>query len=220
VRHLPEPTDENKTIDEIAFQTNLLALNAAVEAARAGEAGSGFAVVADEVRNLAMRAAEAAQNTAALIQETANKVKEGSDLVITASEAFGSVTTTTSKAGELVSEIAEASNEQAHGIVQINQAVGEVDEIVNQNVVKVQQLASTSEEINCQADRLDSFIEELLALVGDHINAESHISDTSGTPLKSLPEKIFPSTKTGASKSGPDATSACPHETCDALELN
>jgi len=162
-----------KKIDEIAFQTNLLALNAAVEAARAGEAGSGFAVVADEVRNLAMRAADAAKDTAQLIESTVKQIQDGSDLVTKTNDVFREVAQTVSKAGELIGEIAASSKAQAQGIDQVSQAVLEMDRVTQQNAAHAQQSAGASEELNAQAGRMKSTIDELAALIGNTGNHET-----------------------------------------------
>lgn len=153
-----------KTIDEIAFQTNLLALNAAVEAARAGEAGAGFAVVADEVRNLAMRAAEAAKETSNLIKSTDLKVNQGGEIVNNTNDAFVKVAESASKVGELVGEISAASNEQAEGIAQIKRAVVEMDKIVQQNAAGAEESASSSAELNDQADHMKHFVADLVSI--------------------------------------------------------
>ncbi|MBI5589349.1 MAG: chemotaxis protein [Deltaproteobacteria bacterium] len=166
-----------KSIDEIAFQTNLLALNAAVEAARAGDAGAGFAVVADEVRNLALRAADAAKNTADLIEMTIKNVKDGSGLVSKTNKDFVRMANTASNVAELVGEIATASKEQTQGIDQVNKAVTEMDKVVQQNAANAEENAAASEQMNAQANLMQEFVEDLLAIVGSNGNGKKGNED-------------------------------------------
>ena len=170
-----------KTIDGIAFQTNLLALNAAVEAARAGEAGAGFAVVADEVRNLAMRAAEAAKDTSILIDSVVKSVNEGTELVNQTSLAFREVTDGTEKISVLVTEIASASDEQKKGIEQVNVAVNQMDQVTQQNAANAEESSATSEEMNAQAARMKTIVQDLTNVIGTRTKAVSRRSFGRGT---------------------------------------
>ncbi len=155
-----------KIIDGIAFQTNILALNAAVEAARAGETGAGFAVVAEEVRNLAMGTAEAAKNTSVLIEGMLTEICSGSEVVSETNEIFAKVAEGAKKISDLLSGIATASQEQALGIEQANRAVAEIDKVTRQNVVNAEELASAFKEMSVQAEQMQGFLGDLMALIG------------------------------------------------------
>jgi methyl-accepting chemotaxis protein len=156
-----------RTIDEIAFQTNLLALNAAVEAARAGEAGAGFSVVANEVRNLAMKASEAAKNTGRLLENTMKAVKKGNELTQSTQDAFKENIEIAVKHAKLIEEIAAASQEQALGIQQVTDAMAQMNQVTQVNAASAEESASASQELNAQAEHVNSIILKLFAIVGD-----------------------------------------------------
>ncbi len=120
-------------INAISDQTNLLALNAAIEAARAGEAGRGFAVVADEVRNLSRSTHDAT-----------HEIREVLDsLVSLADGAKTSMESCVIHSGNSLQRVAET-----------NQSFNQIAELV-------QDIHSTSDDVNRASQRQDESTEEV-----------------------------------------------------------
>ena len=169
IRNIKTSSDQTakilKTIDEIAFQTNLLALNAAVEAARAGDAGRSFAVVAEEVRNLAHRSAEAAKNTAELIEEAQQYADSGVAALDETSHSLAEILEHIEQVKQFNSEVAMACREQAEGIGQISNAVFQMEKVTQGNAAHSEQSASASRELSTQARKLNTMIDDLIAII-------------------------------------------------------
>ncbi len=151
-------SDITSLINEIAFQTNLLALNAAVEAARAGEQGRGFAVVASEVRNLAQRSGSAAKDIETLIRSAIEDVDSAAKLVERTGIVLSEISEKSGETVKIIAEITAAGFEQKEGMNQINLAVNELDKMTQQNAAMVEEIASSSEEMNAQAAELKELI--------------------------------------------------------------
>jgi methyl-accepting chemotaxis protein len=143
--------DKISIIEEISRQTNLLALNAAIEAARAGEHGKGFAVVASEVRKLAERS----QTAAGEISSLSIRCVQVSE---TAGEMLDKMVPDIQKTSELVLEISTYSKEQETGAVQISKAIRQLDGVIQQNASSSEEMASTSEVLTGQAEKLKNVI--------------------------------------------------------------
>ena len=139
--------DKIGVIEDIAYQTNLLALNAAIEAARAGEKGKGFAVVASEVRKLAARSETAAS-------EISQISKDSVVIAQSARSQIDEIISMVHETAKFVQEITAASEEQTTGIGQISEAMTQLDRVTQSNAALAEELASTSEQINAQAELL------------------------------------------------------------------
>lgn len=138
-------------VEDIAYQTNLLALNAAIEAARAGELGRGFAVVASEVRKLAERSQSAAKDIGELASSSVEVAERSGRLMF-------ELVDTTKKTSDVLQEVAAASAEQAQGVAQINRSMGQLDEMTQRNAAAAEELSTTAEELNGQAEALEEAI--------------------------------------------------------------
>jgi methyl-accepting chemotaxis protein len=199
-----------KTIDEIAFQTNILALNAAVEAARAGEAGAGFAVVAEEVRNLAHRSAEAARETAAKIENSNQCSEHGIRLSERVGNNFNEITQRARKLDTMIQEIADAAKQQSQGIETINAEISRIDSITQANSASAEETASSSAELQSQADRLGEAVGELNRMVHtDQDAVAAHAAVHLEAPAQTMARKgKAPTPATSAAPAHHDAPKA------------
>lgn len=159
-----------ETIRGISEQTNLLALNAAIEAARAGDAGCGFAVVADEVRNLAQSTQGATveiqdmitqlQNSAnqavELMEKSVVEAAEGVELVTNAGSELDRIVEQVNKINEMNFQIASAADQQSSVAEEMDQNLTNVRELVDASVVVMTELTETSEEMQKNAEELES----------------------------------------------------------------
>lgn len=146
-------------ISGIADQTNLLALNAAIEAARAGEQGRGFAVVAEEVRALAMRTQQSTEEIRNILTTLQSDSDNAVDAMNKGSELSVRCVSLSNEAGKALNNIHNEVSLISDAITQIATAVEEqsvVSEQVNQNIVRVNEIAMLCETSSQESSLLSS----------------------------------------------------------------
>jgi methyl-accepting chemotaxis protein len=147
-------------IDAIAFRTNILALNASVEASKAGEVGRGFAVVAQEVRSLANRGAESAGRIADIVQRSAEDIECCGALVNETGQAMLQSDEFVESIHTEVVEIAALTQMGERESASILTQLRDIESATTQNLHLVEQLATASEALRLQGERLSYKVDQ------------------------------------------------------------
>jgi methyl-accepting chemotaxis protein len=141
-------------IDNIAFRTNILALNASVEASKAGEAGRGFAVVATEVRALAGRGADAAQRIRDVVTRSAEDIETSGALADETGRVLAQADAHVDQIHAAMDDVAGLTRSGETESAQILAELTRIKADTGQNVHLVNQLATASDALRSQGERL------------------------------------------------------------------
>ena len=141
-------------IDSITFRTNLLALNASVEASKAGEAGRGFAVVAQEVRNLAQRGAASARRIGDIVSRSTDDIEHSSALADETERSLATVDQHVDQIHGAIEDVARLTRSGEQESAAILEQLTQIKDANAQNLGLVEQLATASDALHVQGERL------------------------------------------------------------------
>ncbi len=147
-------------IDHIAFRTNILSLNAAVEAAKAGPMGRGFAVVAQEVRSLAQRTAQSARQVSGIITSSTEDIEQCSAMADMSAETLASTQRNVLRISHSMDEIVALTRQGMNNSQTIMQQIMNLSSISDDNHGLVGQMATASDDLSQQGDRLNDRLTE------------------------------------------------------------
>lgn len=149
-----EISEAVRLIDSVAFRTNILALNASVEASKAGEAGRGFAVVAQEVRSLAGRSADAARRIHDIVARSAEDIESGGLLADETGRSIEQSDQHVDRIHHAMGDVSRLTHSGESDSAAILAQVRELREATEKNLDLVAQLATASQSLRAQGERL------------------------------------------------------------------
>ncbi len=148
-------------ISNIAEQINLLSLNASIEAARAGEAGRGFAVVASEINKLAT--------------ETADAVQQIQDTIVSIEEAFGDLSSSSSK---LLAFVTETVTPDYRNFVEIGKQYGDDAALFGDLAAQIDDM---TENIRSSMDEVNDAVSNIAESTQETSTRSSDVTESVGS---------------------------------------
>lgn len=130
-----------------------------LEAARDSEQGRGFAVVTSEVRSLTHRVEEASGEIERRINESIHRVSKGNNLMETTGKVLEKIVLNTQKTTDIMGEMAASLKEKSSEAQDIRQGLEVLNQITQQNASLVEEIASSSENMNAEALEMKELVQ-------------------------------------------------------------
>ena len=184
--NMEEITGIMDMINSIAEQTNLLSLNAAIEAARAGERGQGFAVVADEIRKLSMESKVATKQISMIIKNLQHSNKLVIDQAITASNVIGEEIEIVNKSASAFSKIFVTTDNVSEKIKKLATLIEEILKNREKTINSIYNISSISGEIAASTEQVNATSQEQIARIQQLASLAENLNNMVGILNESI----------------------------------
>ncbi|MFC5447303.1 methyl-accepting chemotaxis protein [Paenibacillus aestuarii] len=172
----------SQVVGEVSEQTHLVAINASIEAARAGEHGRGFAVVAEEIRKLATQSSDAVNHIAPFVTRMESGVKEVVTNMIEQERLASREYASGESAQIALDRVHRAAQETAQAIEDITASIGDQIQQIEQAWVKTQEVEDIARLISQEIHYVAVSIQEQSAVM-QQLASTSELLETEADTL-------------------------------------